>query len=329
MRDTILVLTNSSEDAVELITRHIREVGQSVFRINTDQLFGEHIALELSGEQSYGSITFEGERLDLDRVRSVWDRRPTPPVLPESISKESAEFVVGEYRSFLWSLCTILEVFWINPPLVATRLLEHNKPKQRLDAVRVGLRVPATLITNDPQRILEFCRRHGGKVVVKSIRPTLVRQEGERGQLFVFTTPISAEDIIGREAEIRLAPVMLQEYVEKALEFRVTIIGGRIFTCAIHSQDSERTRHDWRRYDFEKVKHEVYQLPVEVEQKLLALMKEWGLVYGAMDMILTPSGEYVFLEVNPTGQWGWIEYLTGMPISRTIAELLMNPTSTR
>lgn len=122
---------------------------------------------------------------------------------------------------------------------------------------------------------------------------------------------------------------MLQEYVEKALEFRVTIIGGRIFTCAIHSQDSERTRHDWRRYDFEKVKHEVYQLPVEVEQKLLALMKEWGLVYGAMDMILTPSGEYVFLEVNPTGQWGWIEYLTGMPISRTIAELLMNPTSTR
>jgi len=122
-----------------------------------------------------------------------------------------------------------------------------------------------------------------------------------------------------------LAPILAQEYIEKKLELRITIVGQKMFTCAIHSQDSEQTRIDWRRYDFRNVKHLPYQLPEKIKQKLHKLMKIWNLSFGAIDMILTPEGKYVFLEINPNGQWLWIEQLTEMPISRVIAELLANP----
>ncbi|MBU4480422.1 MvdD family ATP-grasp ribosomal peptide maturase, partial [Patescibacteria group bacterium] len=133
--------------------------------------------------------------------------------------------------------------------------------------------------------------------------------------------------IIENKADFLLSPVMVQSYIPKKIELRVTIVGENIFTCAIHSQNSEKTKYDWRRYDFENVKHEEYQLPVNVRGKILAFMKKCRLNFGAIDMILTPDNEYVFLEVNPSGQFGWIEKLTGMPIAKSIAELLANPPS--
>ena len=117
---------------------------------------------------------------------------------------------------------------------------------------------------------------------------------------------------------------MAQEYVPKKLEFRVTVVGHQVLACAIYSQDSERTKDDWRRYDFAKVKHENRVLPEDINIALLRLMDKCCLTYGAMDMILTPEGEYFFLEVNPSGQYEWIENLTKLPISRSIAEALAN-----
>ncbi len=118
---------------------------------------------------------------------------------------------------------------------------------------------------------------------------------------------------------------MVQEYVPKDVELRVTIVGRKVFACAIHSQDSELTKHDWRKYDFGNVRHELCTLPGEVEQNLIALLRFWNLSYGAIDLVRTPDGRYVFLEINPNGQWGWIEELTGAPIAETIAETLANP----
>ena len=73
------------------------------------------------------------------------------------------------------------------------------------------------------------------------------------------------------------------------------------------------------------MKHEPFNLPNIITKHILTLMKTWKLKFAAIDMIVTPSGEYVFLEVNPNGQWGWIETLTGMPITDSLVELLLNP----
>lgn len=324
MKDTVPILTNSYERTVQLVTSHFREMRQPFVRIEAERLFGKKVCLRYGDGQKSGFLVF-GRRVNLDRVKSVWYRRPIVSVAPADLPQEYSGFVVNEYQSFLWSLCTTLDAFWMNPPL-SVRLLEHNKFRQMIDAAEAGFRVPATIITNSPQELISFCRRHRNKVVMKTLHPTRLANEAGEHEL-VYTNLISLEQIKSSREQIKLSPVLVQEYIEKELEFRVTIVGDQIFACAIHSQDSEMTKHDWRRYDIENVRHEPYNLSAEIKEKLLMLMAKWRLSYGAIDMILTPEGEYVFLEVNPTGQWGWIEALTGMPISRTIAEILANPPS--
>lgn len=119
--------------------------------------------------------------------------------------------------------------------------------------------------------------------------------------------------------------LLAQEYVDKDFELRITIVGEKIFTCAICSQEIEQTKIDWRNNNLENIKHGPYELPPDIKAKIFALMRRWHLSYGAIDMIVTPKGEYVFLEINPGGQWLWIEEMTGMPISQALAELLANP----
>lgn len=118
------------------------------------------------------------------------------------------------------------------------------------------------------------------------------------------------------------APVIYQPNVPKLFDVRVTIVGEEIFAAAIDSQVEPTARTDWRQTAHD-LKHERHSLPIEVERGCLRLMRELGLVFGALDFVLTPDGRYVFLEINPNGQWLWIEDKLGFPITRQVAAWLM------
>ena len=105
------------------------------------------------------------------------------------------------------------------------------------------------------------------------------------------------------------------------VELRITVVGKNVFAAEIHSQQKEATRHDWRR-DALALEHRNHPLPDDIKLKCIQLAKTFGLEFGAIDMILTPDGRYVFLEINPNGQWAWIEETTGLPISEALIELL-------
>jgi len=326
MRDEILIITNSEDATANLVIRHLRAMDQRFYRLDTDLIPSQStLAMRLTGTTCCIRLSAGSMSQQLDCVKSVWHRRPTIPRALPSIKEEYSDFIEAEWRACLWSLYTTLPAFWVNPPLVGHRLLEHNKLFQLKAAVQVGLMAPITLITNDASELVNFCESCDGVVAVKTISGHFFKKSDGSEAFGIYTNPVSAEFIRAHIEDIRCAPVMAQEYVPKKFELRVTIVGEKIFACAIYSQDSERTKHDWRRYDFERVKHESHQLPSEIEGKLLRLMKIWGLRFGAIDMVLTPDDHYVFLEINPNGQWGWIEQLTGMPISQAIAELLANP----
>src|SRR5262249_46875973 len=128
---------------------------------------------------------------------------------------------------------------------------------------------------------------------------------------------------LGYAQDVRLCPVIFQAYVPKRVELRVTVVGGRVFAAEIHSQASRRTRHDWRHYDPYQTPHHAHDLPADVEGRCLALTERLGLRYGAIDLVLTPDGRYVFLEINPNGQFLWIEEATGLPISDAVCNVLM------
>jgi glutathione synthase/RimK-type ligase-like ATP-grasp enzyme len=328
-KDTVLIVTSSQEIAAVKVIENLQKINQSFFRIDTDLFFSKNtgISMRLDGTSINRLVERRsGEKLDLNQVKSIWFRRPQDIEVIGCNNEQERRFVQDELTSALWSLYTSIDgVYWMNHPTASRHLLERNKFLQMKHALKAGLIVPDTLITNQAEQLIRFCEDHGGTIAVKTICSKMFSKPGEETAEGIYTNKISTEYIKEHSVEISLSPIMAQEYVEKALEFRVTIVGNEIFACAIHSQDSERTKEDWRHYDFEKVKHEAYEFPAEVKNKLRAFMKRCGLSFGAVDMILTPKGEFVFLEVNPSGQFGWIESLTGLPISETIAKTLSNP----
>ena len=140
----------------------------------------------------------------------------------------------------------------------------------------------------------------------------------------VFTNPVKSEDINNLDG-LNLCPMTFQEKIPKALELRTIIVGKTVFTAAVDSQALQKSRYDWRREGVALLDAwENHNLPRDIEQKLLKLMAYFGLNYGAIDIILTPDGEYIFLEVNPVGEFFWLENCPGLEISQAIAELLVS-----
>jgi glutathione synthase/RimK-type ligase-like ATP-grasp enzyme len=103
---------------------------------------------------------------------------------------------------------------------------------------------------------------------------------------------------------------------------RVTVVGASVFTAAIHSQHDEATRDDCRRKGLLNLPHRVHQLPDEEALRCCELVRRLGLQFGAIDLVYTPESRYVFLEINPNGQYGWVEERTGLSINRAIADAL-------
>ncbi len=199
------------------------------------------------------------------------------------------------------------------------------KPVQLQEAQRVGLDIPRTLVTNDPSSVRHFYRECACRVIVKAVAkgavdPNNVHHFGD--ERFIYTSPLTMEDL-GELDGVRVCAHLFQERIDKSMDLRVIVIGKQIFTIGIHSSH-EHTALDWR-IDYSMLNYSVEQLPVEIEQKVLTLVRAFDLQFSSMDFILTPEGKYVFIEANPNGQFLWLEPPTGLPMASAMADLLCFP----
>ncbi len=265
-----------------------------------------------------GAICAGGRRIDLAEVSAVWNRRPGFPRLHPGMDAADEAFARDEARKFVDGVWASLRaVRWVNPVFEARRA--EAKAAQLAAAAGVGLRTPRTLMTNDADLALEFVRGCGERAIYKTFGQfdrSAVCEGDHRG---VMANIVGAGAVEERAGQIAVAPCIFQEYIEKAFEVRATLLPGACFAAAIFSQGSERSRVDWRRLDLENTPYTAYALPSEVEEKLHSLLGRMGLVFGCCDLVVTPSGEHVFLEVNQAGQWGWVEELTGLRITERFA----------
>lgn len=327
MKQSILVFTSSFHCDVNDVMEDLARRGESVFRINTDRI-PHDLSFNFSMEygETLGIFSGHGYTVRTSDVKSCWYRNARLPREVTGISSEYLDFIKEETRAALSSVYACTDAYWVNPPIVASQVIGNNKAYQMKVATQCGLNAPSTLITNDSAEVLAFCEKHGGVIAVKQLSAKVLLPEDGSDEIFgIYTNMVTRDDVIRLKDGIKFSPILCQEYVPKHLELRITVVGEQIFSCAIYSQERRATLHDWRRREMGKLKHEKYLLPPEIERKIIRAMNQWGICFGAIDMILTPSGDYVFLEVNPHGQWGWVEHLTKMPISRAVADLLATP----
>ena len=180
--------------------------------------------------------------------------------------------------------------------------------------------MPETLVTNDPEAARQFCAVHHDGVVYKTIASGFVEYLPTVTGT-IYTTLLEQKHLAELD-RVEVVPCLFQEYVAKAVELRVTVVGTEVFAAQIDSQATERTKHDWRRYD-SATPYSQHRLPQDEEERCVTLVRCLGLEFGAIDLVLRPDGRYVFLEINANGQWGWIEQLTGFPIAAAIADRLI------
>lgn len=249
--------------------------------------------------------------LSLADCKVIWWRRPQPFTLHPEIQRTSHRtFTYNECYEAFSGLWQAHDAFWVNPP--PRDEAAARKAYQLRIAQEVGLNIPTTLITNDPDRARDFIAAQGyEKTVYKAFSAT--EQEWRETRLL-------KRNELALIDSVRYAPVIFQEYIPAEFDLRVTVVGEEIFVAAIHSQETSY-KVDYR-MAMADARFEAFRLPPEVEQGVHALMVKLGLVYGAIDMRLTPDGRYVFLEINPSGQWLFIEERTDQAITASFAQLL-------
>ncbi|GCD38555.1 ATP-grasp ribosomal peptide maturase [Streptomyces chrestomyceticus JCM 4735] len=308
---TILVLTGRDDLTADAVVEELVKRGEHVVRFDTaDFPTASRLAVSLTGDGWAGSLA--GSRtVRLETVKSVWWRRPNEFRTPDEWPGPARALAVSEARSGLLGVLGSLPVRWVNHP--GKDAAANYKPVQLAVAARCGLDVPRSVITSDAGHARTFMG--DDTVVYKGLGGGVLGPGGERR--FLPVALVSADQV---DDGVCGTAHLFQERVAKAYEVRLTVIGGRMFAVAIHT-DSEAAQLDWRT-DYRSHRYEVVDVPPSVAKGIRRLMDTLGLFFGALDFAVTPDGRWVFFEVNPNGQWHWLAVKAGVPLVEAMAAAL-------
>jgi glutathione synthase/RimK-type ligase-like ATP-grasp enzyme len=323
----LLVVTNKKDLTSDYFILRLRERGIPYLRLNTED-YPEAFSIELRADDNAtdASITCRGADagVTLADVQGVYFRRPIPPSCPE-LEMQDKGFAVRESLEALRSLWRhIPHKRWLNHP---SRIqLASNKLEQLTLARSLGLRVPRTLLTDSPRSIRDFHAECNGQAIVKAVKHGFVK--GEHRARLAFTTELD-DALLEEWDSFARVPVLAQERIEKECDIRVTVIGHEVFSTAIYSQSRPGTKLDWRRMDIlgVEIEHRAVELPVALRDQCRRLTRHFGLGFSAIDLVLARTGDYVFLELNPNGQWAWLEQKAGHPIRDAMIDHLLRTTT--
>lgn len=315
----LLLVTNRRDITMDYVVAELRRREMPYFRLNTELLPQARCSMA-SHPRSAWTISFAGRQICGDDITGAYFRRPGAPVIPDSVQNAGERaYVAAEWSSFLKSLYNRLEGLWLNSPNAI--FAAEDKPLQLMLAQELGFNVPAVMVTNDISSVRIVT--DVSQAVCKPLRQAVLTGDTER---VIFTSRIGNLEE-GNSESIALAPFIVQKEILKKYDVRVTVVGQQIFATAIWSQEHTETEVDWRQGSRPDLRHEKIMLAPAVQQQCLALVAKLGLRYGAIDFVCDREGVLWFLEINPNGQWAWIENLTGYPIASAIVDELTSCTA--
>ena len=292
----------------------LTDLGEKWFRLNTDKFPWE---IKSTYSPGSGFAYWEGtNRVESSEIKAVWYRRNVSPDLPSMTDEHHREFCAREQKAYIeGTLATLNGVKWLNHPAATARA--ELKLLQLSIANDIGFVTPVTATTNHPETVFQMSQ--GRELIAKAVRSGYVNSpEGFRA---IFTTQLSKEDLADLDG-LALSPATFQEMVPKKSDIRVTVVGPKVFAAEILSQERESSKIDWRATDDPLLKHRPHCLPNDIAQKCRQLTSELRIDFGAIDLALTKEDSYIFFEINPNGEWLWLQQQLGFPIAESISERL-------
>jgi glutathione synthase/RimK-type ligase-like ATP-grasp enzyme len=316
---SVLTLTQDFDPTADAVIGVLQERGARVARLDLSY-FPRRLVVTAS---DFGAgrrvVVRHGDReLDLSGVSGLWYRRPTAFDFGSGLSPAEEQRARDEATHGVGGILRALGCLWVNRP--DREAVAGLKPYQLHVAKRLGMRVPRTLFTNDPAEVAALLAACGGPIVYKPLSGGILHYPG--GFPTGLLTTVVGDELGEHLDRVRHTMGIFQEYIEKAYEVRLTVIGNTYFPVAIRSQEDPATRVDWRAVG-RTVYGDFQPVPAKVVQQVQSLLETLDLPYAAVDFIVTPDGEYVFLEVNPDGQFMWLKHDLNLPFCERLADLLI------
>lgn len=304
-----LIISGYNDPHVIAVVNQLNKEGVDYIEVNKADLISNPIV-------NSDNQTIIGSK-NLSSITSVWYRRSLPLILPENMEKKWILWCEQEFNIAFLSVLFQLNPFWINEPFLVKRA--SLKPFQLYTAKKIGLKVPKYIVTSNKEMARDFvnntCKK---KAIIKCLgRPVI--GELEDGVSTIFTnhcTDITEDDW----ERLKYSPSIFQELINKKSEIRCTIVDKEIFSTEIDISSIKDV--DYRKVDPYSLPHKPYILPSNIKSLCLNLMRNFGLEFAAIDFLLDYNNQLYFTEINPSGQWYWIEELTNYPISLKLAKHL-------
>lgn len=321
----VLIISNAMDAHVPPMIAELDHIGQPWVCVDPGDFPGEtslsalftstshdiFVSRRLQGQKQGYSFAFED-------IGSIWYRRPHPILAPTYRPELERRFVMREGRAGFLGLLRGLDALWVNHP-DALREASY-KARQLMVAQRHGLMIPDSILTNDPATFLSFYEAWNGEVIYKLLGfPWYDGIQEDDPPVSMYTSVVTS-DFLAHAARVSATAHLFQHRVKKRCDIKVVIIGQECFATEIYP-DSRETEIDIRR-DYTAVHYAPHQLPRELRTALHAIVKQYRLQFATIDLLLTPEGSYIFLEINASGQFGWLVEAAGLPLYTHLAHVL-------
>lgn len=296
--------------STDLICIELEQSGICYLRVNRDNFNSYKVEYSLSTEQliiSHNGISY---LVSEKYLRSVYFRAPVFLRTSGKCFPLETQVFKTQWSAFIRNLI-VFSAKWVNHPVDTYRA--ENKMLQLLTAKHCGLYTPNTIITNSPEKLEDSVR------YVSKALDTALFYEG-RNEMFCYSEVVSGKEL--KEYDLSIAPIIIQEFLDKKVDIRVTVVADRMFPVAI-TKGSQAIYGDWRKTKKDELRYSSITLPREVETAIFRLMHELNLKFAGIDLALVDK-KYYFIEANPTGEWAWLTNDTDRQIEKAIVSTLIN-----
>ncbi|MEC8423830.1 MAG: MvdD family ATP-grasp ribosomal peptide maturase [Myxococcota bacterium] len=317
---TVLIVTHSGDNpAPGRVAAAVRARDGTVIRLDSDR-FPAAVGAAVDPTRGSGTLRLPSGTLSLDAIKATWVRRLAVghglSVAGLGLAERAA--CIGESRAALRAMLDGL----VSPMLGRPWAVERARDKlwQLRVASGLGLDVPATRVTNDPSAVRALAARHSGGLVAKMLHSfSLPTPDGPRVVHTHRLGPADLDDLGGLAA----SPMVFQQAITAVRELRAVVVGERVMVAGLPRED--RAPVDWRR-DARRLmtRWGPATLPGPTVHRLIALCQALGLAHASVDMLEDADGRLWFLELNPAGEWLWLEEIAGLDVSGALADALLS-----
>ncbi|MCH8805657.1 MAG: hypothetical protein IH986_06170 [Planctomycetes bacterium] len=312
----LLVLTNGRDATADYLISTLAHSHVPLLRIDTDTILNTATFSYRSGEPIFRC---GGQRYAPSDFSNVWYRRPERLKSLKFDDSPEGRYALDECtEAFEGILAHIPPSKWMNHP--AANAHASHKIEQLTTARTLGFRVPDTIVTQDGAALRRFLEEHHGRIIVKPMAGGLIERGTNETDSLIYTNPLRPKDLADL-ADLASCPTLFQEYVDKQCDIRITVVDARVHAVELRADDMDgRQRCDIRRNNMQDVAYRELVPPGDVTEPIQRLMNHYNLRFAAIDMAVATSGDWYFLEVNPNGQWAWLDLSCAVNIAASFVE---------